>query len=119
MKTFAVFLCLIATTADAAPLYLECEGIRVQHGQPGAWPVTYSLKIDGATVTLDGTVMSIHGDRNGDVWAFGDDQDWVGTFNHITGRIEATFSLSLEIVPGKAAVRTQFEGVCRKTTKRF
>ena len=26
MKTFALLLCLIATTADTAPLYLKCDG---------------------------------------------------------------------------------------------
>jgi hypothetical protein len=52
MKTFALFLCLIATTADAAPLYLKCEGKEYSRDPSDAKPVAYSIQIDGTNVTV-------------------------------------------------------------------
>ena len=54
MKTIAVFLCLIATTADAAPLYLKCDGKEYSREDPSdAKAVTYSIKIDGTNVSVE------------------------------------------------------------------
>jgi hypothetical protein len=70
MKTFALFLCLIATTADAAPVYLKCDGKQYGLDPSDAKPVTYSIKIDGKNVMREGgDPMPIYTD-DGDVWTF-------------------------------------------------
>jgi hypothetical protein len=96
MKTFAVFLCLIATTADAAPLHLTCKGKEYDVRYPSdSEPVTYSIKIDGTNVGVEGgDPVQIYSD-DGDTWAFGNTvgQPLHGTINRITGHVQITFSM--------------------------
>ena len=94
MKTFALLLYLIATTADAAPLYLKCEGKGFDVRHPSeAEPVTQSIRIDGTNVWVEGgDPVQIYSD-DGDTWVFGNTVGkplW-GTINRITGRVEIMF----------------------------
>ena len=116
MKTFAVFLCLIATTADAAPLYLKCEGKEYSRDPSDSEPVTYSIKIDGTNVTFEGgDPMPIYTTNGGDTWLFGSltGRVYYATINRITSHV--TFSLRTP----KKIYMTAFEGVCHKTEKLF
>ena len=113
MKTFALFLCLIATTADAAPLYLTCEGKLFEVWHPSeAELVTYSIRIDGTNVTVEGGDPAQIDRDDGDVLAFAGGVISNGTINRITGRVEVRSRLSEKY-------HTVFQGVCHKTEKRF
>jgi hypothetical protein len=122
MKTFAVFLCLIATTANAAPLYLRCDGKGYDPRDPSdsdAELVTQSIKIDGTSVTFEGDYLMPILSDDGDVLTFGSETSTkvsYGTLNRITGRVEITFEF---VVNGKRLLPSRFEGVCHKTEKLF
>jgi hypothetical protein len=121
MKTFAVLLCLIATTADAAPLYLKCDGKGYDVRDPsGAERVTQSIKIDGTNVWFEsGDPFPIYSDNGDDLVSFGSEMAGkvtYGTLNRITGHVEITFEFG---VKGKRGLTTRFEGVCHKTEKLF
>jgi hypothetical protein len=120
VKTFALLLCLIATTADAAPLYLKCDGEEHTVGDRStATQVTYSIKIDGTNVWFEGGDPFPILSDDGDVLTFGSEtraSDVYGTINRITGHVEITFSLKLK----KGQIYDwKFEGVCHKTEKLF
>ena len=102
MKTFALFLCLIATTADAAPLYLKCEGKEYSRDPSDAHPVTYSIKIDGTNVAVEGgDPEPIYSTEGGDTWFFGGvtGRVYYATINRITGQVDITFSIKTKKYP--------------------
>ena len=86
MKTFALLLCLIATTADTAPLYLKCDGKQYSRDPRTQNWLRIPIKIDGTTVWVeDGlTPVQIYID-DGDTWAFGNNvgQPLRATINRI------------------------------------
>jgi hypothetical protein len=112
MKTFALFLCLIATTADAAPLYLTCEGKRSNLLKPSEakQQISQSIRIEEQNLWFEGSKTSIHAD-GGDTLSFSGG-GIIGTLNRITGRVEVSNQISF-------SVTTMFEGVCHKTEKLF
>jgi hypothetical protein len=125
VKTFVVLLCLIATTADAAPLYLKCDGKHYTMGihrtdeedRSDAMQITQSIRIDGTNVWVEGgydPVQIFHDD--GDTWQFGNTvgQPLYGTLNRITGSVHIMFW-----DPLKRSHHGVFEGVCHKTEKLF
>jgi hypothetical protein len=120
MKTFAVFLCLIATTADAAPLYPTCEGKGYDvRDSSDAEPVTQSIKVDGTNVWVEGDYLMPILSDDGDVWTFGSETTTrvtYGTLNRITGHVEISFSIKLK---NGRFLDSHFEGVCRKAEKLF
>ena len=63
----------IATTADAAPVYLKCEGKEYRDDPSDAKPVTISIKIDGTNVWVEDGLPSVHYGDDGDIWTFGNE----------------------------------------------
>ena len=120
MKTFALFLCLTATTADAAPLYLKCEGKEYRDDPSDAKPVTISIKIDGTNVWVEDGLPSVHYGDDGDIWTFGNETTTTethGSLNRISGHVKISFAA----IPKKVgqSLDRNFEGVCHKTEKLF
>jgi hypothetical protein len=121
MKAFALFLCLIATTAaaDAEPLHLKCDG-KEYRDPSDAKLVTYSIKIDARNVALEGgDPMHIYTD-DGDILTFGKKTTTTvlhGAINSITGHVTISFAA----IPKNVGqfYDWDFEGVCHKTEKRF
>ena len=127
MKTFALFLCLIATTADAEPLYLKCEG-----GPPSQGAI-HSVRIDepaeqGSQVEVDGYPAG-HLLGSKDIWGFGVKGNAVahvvdhGEINRITGYAIIFFSAVTppygSLYGRKPDPNEHFEGVCHKTERLF
>ena len=86
-------LCVVATTADAAPLYLKCEGKEGPSGSSDSWPALHSIKIEGAAVEVDGLAAGqIDSSSHDYIWSFGNEKDLVaGTVDRITGGVSLTF----------------------------
>jgi hypothetical protein len=119
MKTLAALLYLIATTANAAPLYLKCEG---KEGDPPSGregkPAAHSVKIDDAAPAFSQVMIDAYpagqftdGD-NGVIWTFGGGAKAVvsyGEINRVSGETEIRFTIPF----------SRFTGVCRKAEKLF
>jgi hypothetical protein len=127
--SLAAMLCVVATAADAEPLYLKCEGKEGHVPEPAkhsvtlddpdplehfpgnprscspSWPCYHR---PGYRVTVDGyPARQITESRDGDIGYFDIDGIVKGQIDRITGRAEMTFSTT----------QSRFEGVCRKAEK--
>jgi hypothetical protein len=113
--------------ANAAPLYLRCEGRNTSFASGTAAaepaleePVSYSIKIDGATVEVDGQPAGQISNISDYVWRFGNEKI-SGTVNRITGSASLTFP---EVASALAGIGFEhpfiaFSGTCHKAEKLF
>jgi hypothetical protein len=68
-------LALLTTTTTAAPLFLKCEGKEGLAGGTVEMPALHSIKIDGATVEVDGIPAGKIDDSRAHIWSFGNETD--------------------------------------------
>jgi hypothetical protein len=130
VRTFIIgvslVLALLTTTATAAPLYLKCEG--KDGPEPGPGTDYHSIKIDGATVEVDGFPAGQISNIRDHIWVFGNENEKVsGTINRITGSADLSFhEISRMIANTYRAASVPappdpvtFHGMCRKAGKLF
>jgi hypothetical protein len=107
----SVVLALL-TAAEAAPLYLRCDGkVSVTNE-----PITYNVKIDGKEVTIENYPPVPVDDDLDEVLSFGLKWGYApfGYINRYTGHATIAFD-----TPGTFKTPRPFEGVCRKAEKLF
>jgi hypothetical protein len=120
----SLVLALLTATATAAPLFLKCEGKDVTTDTPAL----HSIKIDGASVEVDGMPAGKINDSRAHIWSFGNEKEQVsGTVDRITGEANITFHMVGEVLNNLLAAVPEnprlgppnFTGTCRKAEKLF
>jgi hypothetical protein len=115
----------LTVSANAAPLYLKCEG---KDGPSEPEPASHSIKIDGATVKVDGHPAGQIKNIRDHIWVFGDENEEVsGTIDRITGSANLSFNevgsalagMHLEGQDTPPPLTPTFQGTCHKAEKRF
>jgi hypothetical protein len=114
----------LSVPADAAPLYLKCEG---KDGPREPEPASHSIKIDGVTVEVDGQSAGQIRNSGDPIWVFGDEKEKIsGTIDRITARAFLSFNemgrLAAKVWEGQdtpTPPSPTFRGTCRKAEKFF
>jgi hypothetical protein len=114
----------LLSVADAAPLYLKCEG---KDGPTEPQPASHSIKIDGTTVEVDGQSGGQIRNSGDPIWVFGDEKEKIsGTIDRITGRAFLSFNemgrMAAKLWEGQDTPplpTPSFRGTCRKAEKLF
>jgi hypothetical protein len=107
MRTIIIGVSLVLaflSTAEAAPLYLKCDGTLFFHGERQG-----AIKIDGQNVTLDDSIykIPIQSQAESDTLLFSDPSEQ-GTVDRITGAALIMWNGGVS-----------FEGTCRKAERLF
>jgi hypothetical protein len=109
----------LLSVANAAPLYLKCEGKDPLEGSRTEY---HSIKIDGATVEVDHQSAGQIKNISDHIWVFGDEKEKIsGTIDRITGSTNLSFNWMGRVITdmwGEQDTPT-FHGTCRKAEKLF